>query len=374
MLSKKTNKNSALKVNKGIEQPPAISKDAINRLKNYKYELLGISEYYNGIISGNRTILSQAITLIESSLEKHQAIAQQLIEKCLPHSGNSIRIGITGVPGVGKSTFIETLGEKLTASGKKVAVLAIDPSSKRTKGSILGDKTRMENLANDKNAFIRPSPSAGSLGGVARKTRESIILVEAAGFDTIFIETVGVGQSETAVHSMVDFFLLLMLTGAGDELQGIKRGIMEMSDLICINKADGDNIEKAKLTKTEFQNALHLFPPTESNWIPKAEICSAQSKLGIDNVWKIITKYVTFTKNNKYFFSKRHQQEKHRMFETINESLKDMFYNNKETKKQIQQIEKALDENKISSYVAAKMLLDSFLKAKAKEKVVSNRQ
>nr|MBC8146894.1 ATP/GTP-binding protein [Bacteroidota bacterium] len=214
MLNQKSNKDSALKVNKGVEQPPTINKEAAEMLKNTKHELLSISEYYEGILSGNRAILSQAITLIESSLSKHHEPAQKLIEKCLPHSGKSVRVGITGVPGVGKSTFIEALGKHLTASGSKIAVLAIDPSSQRTKGSILGDKTRMEQLANDKNAFIRPSPAAGSLGGVARKTRESIILVEAAGFDTIFVETVGVGQSETAVYSMVDFFLLLMLAGA----------------------------------------------------------------------------------------------------------------------------------------------------------------
>ncbi|MCF8297733.1 MAG: methylmalonyl Co-A mutase-associated GTPase MeaB [Saprospiraceae bacterium] len=365
MLNLKNNKDSALKVNKGVEQPPSINKEAIDRFKNTKHELLKITDYYDGILSGNRTILSQAITLVESSLEEHSKIAQKLIKKCLPHSGNSVRIGITGVPGVGKSTFIEALGKLLTASGRKLAVLAIDPSSERTKGSILGDKTRMELLANDKNAFIRPSPAAGSLGGVARKTRESIILAEAAGYDTIFIETVGVGQSETAVYSMVDFFLLLMLPGAGDELQGIKRGIMEMSDAIFINKADGENMLKAKLAKANYQNALHLFPPTESGWIPIAELCSAYTNFGINEAWKIISDYIQFTKENKYFYKKRQQQEKYRMFESINESLKAMFYKDKEIQKQLKQIEKDLDENKISSYDAANVLLEYYMKAKA---------
>jgi len=238
---------SALKVQEGIEQPGSINKYAIKQLKANRKQLLTVDEFVNEIRGGNRTVLSQSITLIESSLPEHTEMAQQIIERCLPFSGNSVRIGITGVPGVGKSTFIEALGKYLTEAGHQLAVLAIDPSSQRTKGSILGDKTRMEELATDPNAFIRPSPAAGSLGGVARKTRETIILCEAAGFDTIFIETVGVGQSETAVFSMVDFFLLLMLAGAGDELQGIKRGIMEMADAIIINKADGDNITKAKL-------------------------------------------------------------------------------------------------------------------------------
>ena len=240
-MGEKKKFQSALKVNEGIEQPSSVNPQLTNTLKEQKKTIFTIDEYIEGILKGNRTILSKAITLIESSLHEHQQIAQQIITKCLPYAGNSIRIGITGVPGVGKSTFIEALGKYLTNTGHKLAVLAIDPSSERSKGSILGDKTRMEELSVDANAFIRPSPSAGSLGGVARKTREIIVLCEAAGFDTIFIETVGVGQSETAVHAMVDFFLLLMLANAGDELQGIKRGIMEMADAIAINKSDGEN-------------------------------------------------------------------------------------------------------------------------------------
>jgi len=249
---------SGLNVNQGIERLPSVSADSVQRfLKNKKNRTLSVPQYVEGILNGDITILSQAVTLVESAKPQHQEIAQEVIVKCLPYSGDSVRIGITGVPGVGKSTFIEAMGKHITAQGKKLAVLAIDPSSERTRGSILGDKTRMEELSTDENAYIRPSPSAGSLGGVARKTRETIILCEAAGFNHIFIETVGVGQSETAVHSMVDFFILLMLAGAGDELQGIKRGIMEMADAITINKADGNNIDKANVAKIQYSNALH---------------------------------------------------------------------------------------------------------------------
>src|SRR3989339_134259 len=274
--------DSALKVNQGIEQPPVVNPYFDNFYSKKRTGLLSKDEYLKGILSGNTTILSQAITLVESSRNDHRAIAQNLISECLPHVVKSMRIGITGVPGAGKSTFIEAFGGLITAMGHKLAVLAIDPSSERSKGSILGDKTRMEELSIDKNAYIRPSPSAGSLGGVARKTRETIILCEAAGFDTIFIETVGVGQSEIAVHSMVDFFLLLMLAGAGDELQGIKRGIMEMADFIVINKADGDNLLKTNSAKVQYENALHLFPAKESGWIPKVQTCSAINKVDID--------------------------------------------------------------------------------------------
>ena len=252
-----------LSVNKGIEQPPTVNPYLKKRQKKKHYTP---DEYVEGILRGDRTILSQAVTLVESSKSDHQHVAQEVIEKCLPHAGNAVRVGITGVPGAGKSTSIDTFGMHLMSQGKKLAVLAIDPSSERSKGSILGDKTRMEQLSIQENAFIRPSPSAGSLGGVARKTRETIILCEAAGFDTIFVETVGVGQSETAVHSMVDFFMLLQVPGTGDELQGIKRGIMELADGIVINKADGTNIEKAQLAQAQYRNALHLFPPTSRPW------------------------------------------------------------------------------------------------------------
>jgi LAO/AO transport system kinase len=267
-----------LKVNAGIPQPESVNHESVKRFLKKSRQLLPVTDYVNGILKGDITLLSKAVTLVESASTKHQQLAQEIITLCLPHSGKSIRVGITGVPGVGKSTFIEALGSYITKRGGKLAVLAIDPSSERTRGSILGDKTRMEELSVDKNAYIRPSPSAGSLGGVARKTRETIILCEAAGFDHIFIETVGVGQSETAVHSMTDFFLLLMLAGAGDELQGIKRGIMEMADIIAINKADGNNIEKAQMAKVQYNNAIHLFPKKDSEWDPKVLTCSASKK------------------------------------------------------------------------------------------------
>lgn len=292
-----------------------------------------------GILDGNISLLSQAVTLVESSKPKHQKIAQEIIFKCLPFSGKSFRLGITGVPGAGKSTFIEAMGKSLTSKGKKLAVLAIDPSSERSKGSILGDKTRMEELSGDKNAYIRPSPSAGSLGGVARKTRETIILCEAAGFDTIFVETVGVGQSETAVHSMVDFFLLIQISGAGDELQGIKRGIMEMADAIAINKADGNNLEKAQLARVQFENALHLFPPSPSGWKPEVVTCSALKKTGMDSIWEMIEAYKKLTDTNGYFQHRRSEQAKYRMYESIHEQLKSNFYNHHHVKAILDEIE-----------------------------------
>jgi LAO/AO transport system kinase len=323
---------------------------------------LSAEEYSEGIISGNRIILSQAITLIESSLSKHFDTAQLIIEKCLPYSSRSLRIGITGAPGVGKSTFIEALGLHITGLGRKLAVLTIDPSSEQTKGSILGDKTRMEQLSVHPNAFIRPSPSAGALGGVARKTREVIILCEAAGFDTIIVETVGVGQSETAVNSMVDFFLLLMLAGAGDEIQGIKRGIMEMADLIAITKADGANELNAEQARILFQNALHLFPTTSSGWKPRVLISSARTNKGIPELWEIMSEYFVFTTKSGYFESFRKQQAVVRMHDTILEHLNYSFYNNEEVKLILPELEKKLTDGKITSYMAALNLLDKYFK------------
>jgi len=361
----------------GIEQPSQINEEAIRKLRSGKHRPLSVGDFVKGIREGNRTILSKAITLIESSLHTHQDKAQEIIAECLKnsqqstigiqhlassiqHPASSIRIGITGVPGVGKSTFIEVLGKYLTAHGHKLAVLAIDPSSSRSKGSILGDKTRMEELATDPDAFIRPSPSAGSLGGVARKTRETILLCEAAGFDVILVETVGVGQSETAVHSMVDFFLLLMLAGAGDELQGIKRGIIEMADAIFINKADGDNIAKANLAKAEYSNALHLFPPPESGWIPIVETCSAQTRNGIMRVWETIDDFYTFTSAKGFFTRRRMEQDRQVLFDTINESLKTSFYSRKDIAHHLKKMETEVVEGKISPYVAAKELLEKY--------------
>lgn len=351
---------SALSVNSGVDQPPIVNPNALAQIRRKKRKPLTLNDYVAGILAGNRTILSQAITLLESSLPEHSELAQQIIEKCVPYSGKSIRLGITGVPGVGKSTFIEAIGSQITALGHQLAVLAIDPSSERSKGSILGDKTRMETLCADPKAFIRPSPSSGSLGGVARKTRETIILCEAAGFDVIFIETVGVGQSETAVHSMVDFFLLLMLAGAGDELQGIKRGIMEMADLIAITKADGINAMKAKSAKIEYQSALMLFPATESGWSPKVETCSSYDKTGIMTIWEHIESYVKQTKTNGYFYDRRKDQAKYWMLEAINNRLMRNFYNDSSVKQNLEILEKQVLEDQISSFAAAAKLLNIY--------------
>ena len=297
---------------------------------------------------------------MRSSLPEHQESARELVSLCLPGQGIPLRIGITGVPGVGKSTFIESFGLFLTGSSRKPAILAIDPSSERSGGSIMGDKTRMELLSADPMAFIRPSPSGGSLGGVARKTRESIILCEAAGFDTIIVETVGVGQSETAVHSMVDFFLLLMLAGAGDELQGIKRGIMEMADAIAINKADGNNLEKAMLARTEYETALHLFPPSPSGWTPPALNCSARMNSGIKEIWKTINDYIQLTRQNGYFGTKRNEQAKYWMYESIHDRLKTHFYENHSVIEKKNNLEKDVLNNRISSFDAANELLNSY--------------
>lgn len=346
-----------LNVNRGVEHLPSLNKEAAKRFLGRKRSKLNVAQFVEGILNGDVTILSRAVTMIESSKAEHQEIAQQIIEKCVPYAGKSVRIGITGVPGAGKSTFIEALGMHILEKGGKLAVLAIDPSSERSRGSILGDKTRMEQLSAEKNAYIRPSPSAGSLGGVARKTRETIILCEAAGFDTIFIETVGVGQSETAVHSMVDFFLLLMLAGAGDELQGIKRGIMEMADAIAINKADGQNIQKAKMARTEYKNALHLFPPTQSGWIPRVEICSALYNEGVDDVWNMVLEYIKMVRDNGFFAQNRREQSKYWMFETINEQLKNHFYQHPELKSEVEKYEQKVLNDETSSFIAAKELL-----------------
>lgn len=352
-----------LNVNAGIEKPEAVNEDSVNRfLRKNRRRKLSVHEYYEGIVTGNISVLSQAITLVESNRPEHQKIAQEIIIKCLPNAGKSIRIGITGVPGAGKSTFIESLGKHITSNGGKLAVLAIDPSSERSKGSILADKTRMEDLSSNPAAYIRPSPSAGSLGGVARKTREIIILCEAAGFDTIFIETVGVGQSETVVHSMVDFFLLIQIAGAGDELQGIKRGIMEMADVIVINKADGDNIEKANLAAAQFRSALHLFPPSDSGWIPCVLTCSAIQHSGVPEVWDTINEYVKLVKENKFFDKHRHEQAKFWMYETINETLKNNFYHNFRIRHQLPGYEHMVLTDKLSSFAAANNLLQNYFK------------
>lgn len=346
-----------LVVNAGIEQPSSVNP----YLRKSKKRQLSVSDFVEGIVKGDITTLSQAVTLVESVKPEHQAVAQEVIEKCLPYSGNSVRIGISGVPGAGKSTSIDVFGlHVLEKYAGKLAVLAIDPSSERSKGSILGDKTRMEKLSVHPDSFIRPSPSAGSLGGVARKTRETIVLCEAAGFDKIFVETVGVGQSETAVHSMVDFFLLIQLAGTGDELQGIKRGIMEMADGIVINKADGDNLDRAKLAATQFRNALHLFPAPESGWTPQVLTYSGFYGLGIKEVWDMVYEYIDFVKANGYFEFRRNEQSKYWMYETINEQLRDSFYHNAKIESMLVDKESQVLQGNLTSFVAAKKLLDTY--------------
>lgn len=349
---------SALTQKEGVSKPETTNKSAAKKIILNRAKQNSVNTFVSQILKGDITFLSRAITLVESTNQKHQHKANEILECCLPYANNSVRIGITGVPGVGKSTFIESFGKHLTKQNKKVAVLAVDPSSSLNKGSILGDKTRMEELVTDKNAFIRPSPSGKSLGGVAQKTRESIILCEAAGFDTILVETVGVGQSETLVHSMVDFFLLLKLAGAGDELQGIKRGIIEMADAIVINKADGENKKNAKIAKVEFNRALHLYPLKESNWQPKVLTASALKNIGIDKINKMINEYISLTKENAYFKQKRNKQNKFWLLATIEQQLKDNFYNNPKIKNALAKEIDDLEKGKTTPFIAAKKLIN----------------
>ena len=348
---------SALNESAGNDSRLNVNADSASRIKRSRKKETSVESLFQKIIQKDQTALSRAITLIESNQPQHQEKAGLLVEKCLPYANKSIRIGITGVPGVGKSTFIEAFGTYLANNDKKVAVLAVDPTSTVSGGSILGDKTRMETLVSHKNAFIRPSPSGDSLGGVAKKTRETIILCEAAGFDTLLIETVGVGQSETTVHSMTDFFLLLKLAGAGDELQGIKRGIIEMADAIVINKADGENLKPAEKARSEFRRALHLYPPKESGWKPKVLLSSALHNTGIEEVWEMIEEFNSSVKANKQFYMKRQQQNKFWLQQTINEHLKSRFYNNPEIKGELQQQMKAVENNETTPFAAAKYLL-----------------
>ncbi|HJC93113.1 MAG TPA: methylmalonyl Co-A mutase-associated GTPase MeaB [Candidatus Phocaeicola excrementigallinarum] len=351
-----------LTVNQGVEQPSIVN-PYLKLRKKPKRRQLSVGDYVEGIVKGDITVLSQAVTLVESVKPEHQVLAQEVLEKCLPYTGNSVRVGISGVPGAGKSTSIDVFGlHVLQEYGGKLAVLAIDPSSERSKGSILGDKTRMEKLSVHPDSFIRPSPTAGSLGGVARKTRETILLCEAAGFDKIFVETVGVGQSETAVHSMVDFFLLIQLAGTGDELQGIKRGIMEMADGIVINKADGNNIEKAKLAATHFRNALHLFPAPESGWTPQVLTYSGFYGIGIKEIWDMIYKYIAFVKANGYFLRRRNEQSKYWMYETIDEHLRDSFYQDEVISRMLAEAEAEVLSGKVTSFSAARRLLDVYFR------------
>lgn len=353
MPKKKPNRRSALRVTQGVASAPSINPTLKTSPRRKR---LSVKAYVEGVRAGDRVVLGQAITLVESTRPEHQTLAQDIIDQCLPHTGHSMRVGITGVPGVGKSTFIEALGTHLTARGRRLAVLAIDPSSTRTRGSILGDKTRMPLLAADPHAFIRPSPTAGSLGGVARATRETIYLCEAAGFETVFVETVGVGQSEVAVHAMVDFFLLLVLPGAGDELQGIKRGIVEMADALVVTKADGANVEQANEARREYRNALTLFPPKESTWRPGVLTCSAFTGEGIQEVWKAIEAYRVHTTANGFFETNRRQQARGWMLQTIEHHLRTHFFAHPGVKAAMERMEQAVADGKISSFAAAQQL------------------
>lgn len=313
------------------------------------------------LIKGDKVALSQSITLIESEQKKHQSFVDKLITSSLPHSGQSVRIGITGVPGVGKSTFIEAFGKTLIQEGKRVAVLAVDPTSSISRGSILGDKTRMPGLVNEENAFIRPTASGSSLGGVARKTRENIILCEAAGYDVILVETVGVGQSETAVHGMTDFFLLLKLAGAGDELQGIKRGIIEMADAILINKSDGENQKAAKKAKMEFKKALHLYPQKNSKWTPIVKCISALNNKGISKVWDMITSYKNTTVENGFFYQNRFEQQKFWLYDSLNQKIKQNFYDQPKIKSELKKYLSQIENQEVSSFKAADELYKYYL-------------
>ncbi|SDD58193.1 methylmalonyl-CoA mutase metallochaperone MeaB [Algoriphagus faecimaris] len=320
-----------------------------------------LEEYKQGVIQGNRVILSQAITLVESNLDSDSELAGQLVQEILPHSGKSIRIGITGVPGVGKSTFIEAFGKLLLSKGKKVAVLAVDPSSQKTRGSILGDKTRMEKLALDKRAFIRPSPSGSTLGGVSAKTREAMLLCEAAGFDVILVETVGVGQSEVAVKGMVDFFLLLMLAGAGDELQGIKKGIMEMADALLIHKADGENVAAAKRAKSTYSNALHLFPLAENSWSPQVITGSSISGEGLEEAWSMVLKFQDQMLRSGWFERTRASQRLTWLHESVQAILGKQFYAQPKVKKLLESDEEEVKNGIKNPMTLARELTKIFL-------------
>jgi LAO/AO transport system kinase len=316
-----------------------------------------IQDYIDGVLAQNRRIVAKTITLIESSLPSHQEMAKAILDALLPNAGKAVRIGITGVPGVGKSTYIESFGLQLVKQGHRVAVLAVDPSSSKSGGSIMGDKTRMEKLSLEQQAFIRPSPTGGTLGGVARRTRETIVVCEAAGFDVIIVETVGVGQSETTVASMVDFFLVLMLAGAGDELQGIKKGILELADAIAINKADGNNIENAEKAKIEYEKALNLLTPSSSIWSPSVLTCSAVTMEGIDAIWQTILDHRKKLEISGELSDKRRKQALDWMWALVEEGLIDRFYKNPEVEKSLPQIVKSVEKGKSGPTIAAQKLL-----------------
>lgn len=348
---------SALSVQPRVE-PPNPTNLRFKPVK--KRRRRSLQEYAELLQQGDRAALSQAITLVESDLPSDAELAMDIVETCLPMSGRSIRVGITGVPGVGKSTFIESLGVHIASSGRRVAVLAVDPSSQVTGGSILGDKSRMTHLSNHPGAFVRPSPTRGSLGGVTRKTREAIILCEAAGYDTVFVETVGVGQSETAVHSMVDCFMLLMLAGAGDELQGIKRGIMEMAHVLAITKVDGDNVKQARLAQADYLSAMRLFPPTKTGWRPPVLLCSAQTGEGIDQVWQAVNDFIQNSKNVGYFERKRSDQALLWMRDAIHHGLMEGFAARPELRALQSELEQEVLRGTASPQTSARKLLEAY--------------
>lgn len=337
-----------------------INPQAARLIASHAKKLQPASYYVQRIVAGDRVALGKAITLIESEVPAHQARAQEIIAGCLPYSGRSIRIGITGSPGVGKSTFIEALGLFLIQKGHRPGILAVDPSSQVSKGSILGDKTRMQELSKNPIAFIRPSAAGSSLGGVARKTREASLLCEAAGFDIILIETVGVGQSETTVHAMTDFFLLLLLPGGGDELQGIKRGIVEMADLLAVNKAEGDRISVAEKSRQAYQNALHLFPPKKNGWTPAVLSCSGLEGTGIAEIWSAIESFVNLTRENGSFEENRLHQRLNWFTESIETGLRDRFFNHPAVREKSENLQKEISAGVISPFAAAETLLQLF--------------
>lgn len=324
---------------------------------------LTVDDLVDGVLKNERTLLARAITLIESNSQAHQERAQAVLQKLLPHSGKSLRVGITGVPGAGKSTFIEALGMYLIDKGHKVAVLTVDPSSSVTKGSILGDKTRMEKLSREADCFIRPSPSGGTLGGVARKSRETILVCEAAGYDVILIETVGVGQSEVTVRSMVDFFMLVLIAGAGDELQGIKKGVIELADALLINKADGDNEKKAEIARAEYANALHYLQPATKGWQTSAYTCSALTGKGVSDVWNIVKDFEKVTRESGIFEARRKDQTLEWIFRMMEEELKDNFYNNSSVKAELPSIKNDILSGGMLPTAAAKKLLELYYKS-----------
>ena len=313
--------------------------------------------YIDGVLAQDRRVLSKTITLIESSLPAHQELARAVLDALLPHTGDAVRVGITGVPGVGKSTFIESLGMYLVQNSRRVAVLAVDPSSIKSGGSVMADKTRMEHLSSEKSAFIRPSPSGGTLGGVARKTRETMLICEAAGFDVIIVETVGVGQSEATVASMVDFFLVLMLAGAGDELQGIKKGVLELADAIAVNKADGDNVEKAKKAAKIYESALHLLQPSSPAWAPPVLTCSALELTGIQKIWETILNHREALSASGELDELRRRQALDWMWSLVEDGLKDRFYHHPRVKKRLPEIESAVAKGNFAPTIAASELL-----------------